>query len=178
MLELRYPATRFEVINAAMTGINSHAVRAIAEDCVKAQGDIWVIYMGNNEVVGPYGAGTVFGSQVPPLGLIRASLALKSTRTGQLLDAIRGWLQPPPPDKSDWGGMLMFLDQQVRADDPRLSRMYSYFQRNLSDIINAGQRAGARMVISTVAVNLRDCAPFASQLQAGSLSLIPVFWHF
>ncbi len=46
--------------------------------------DIWVIYMGNNEVVGPFGAGTVFGRQVPPLPLIRASLALKTTRIGQL----------------------------------------------------------------------------------------------
>jgi tetratricopeptide (TPR) repeat protein len=73
--------------------------------------------------------------------------------------------------------MLMFLDQQVRADDPRLSRMYSYFQRNLSDIINAGQRAGARMVISTVAVNLRDCAPFASQLQAGMSEAEQARWQ-
>ena len=46
-----------------------------------------MIYMGNNEVVGPFGAGTVFGPQAPPLPLIRGSLALKSTRTGQLLDS-------------------------------------------------------------------------------------------
>src|ERR1700677_2876533 len=62
-LSLRHPEMKFEVVNAAMTAINSHAILPIARDCARASGDIWVIYMGNNEVVGPFGAGTVFGSQ-------------------------------------------------------------------------------------------------------------------
>ena len=77
MLSLRHPDKKFEVVNAAMTGINSHVIRPLARDCAKAGGDVWVIYMGNNEVVGPFGAGTVFGGQTPPLPLIRAGLASK-----------------------------------------------------------------------------------------------------
>ena len=46
-----------------MTGINSHVILPLARDCEEARADVWVIYMGNNEVVGPFGAGTVFGSQ-------------------------------------------------------------------------------------------------------------------
>jgi len=116
MLSLRHPGVRFEVVNAAMTAINSHAILPIARDCAGADGDIWVIYMGNNEVVGPFGAGTVFGSPAPPpLPLIRATLAFKTTRTGQWLDSVRQWLQKPPPERSEWGGMEMFLNQQVRG---------------------------------------------------------------
>jgi len=162
MLELRHPTRKFEVINAAMTGIDSDVVVPIARDCARAGGDVWVIYMGNNEVVGPFGAGTVFGPQAPPWPLIRASLAVKATRTGQLLDSLREALQKPPPGKSEWGGMMMFLNQQVRAGDPRMANVYHTFERNLADIIRAGQDSGARVVLSTVAVNLRDCAPFAS----------------
>ena len=158
----RYPQTRFEVINAAMTAINSHAVLPIARDCARADGDIWVIYMGNNEVVGPFGAGTIFGSQTPPLAAIRASLALKSTRTGQLLDSIAKAANKPPADKAEWGGMLMFLENQVPWGDARLAKMYEHFERNLRDIVAAGRSAGVGMVVSTVAVNLKDCAPFAS----------------
>jgi hypothetical protein len=121
ILELRYPGTRFEVVNAAMTAINSNVILPIARDCAGADADIWVIYMGNNEVIGPFGAGTVFGQQVPPLPLIRANLALKTTRTGQLMDTLRCEIQKPPMGKSEWGGMEMFLDQQIRADDPRMS---------------------------------------------------------
>ena len=40
MLELRYPGVPFEVVNAAMTGINSHAVLPIARDCAKADADV------------------------------------------------------------------------------------------------------------------------------------------
>ena len=118
MLELRHPGTRFEVVNAAMTGINSHAIVPIARDCARAGGDVWVVYMGNNEVVGPYGAGTVFGPRAPPWPLVRLSLALKATRTGQLLEAVREKLQKPPPGKGEWGGMMMFLNEKVQAADP------------------------------------------------------------
>jgi tetratricopeptide (TPR) repeat protein len=166
-LSLRHPGVQFEVVNAAMTGINSHTILPIARDCSRAEGDIWVIYMGNNEVVGPFGAGTVFGSQVPPLPIIRANLALKTWRTGQLLDWSRQLIQKPPPEKSEWGGMLMFLNQQVRADDSRMTTVYRHFQRNLEDILRAGENRGCGIVLSTVAVNLKDCAPFASAHRPG-----------
>jgi tetratricopeptide (TPR) repeat protein len=162
VLALRHPDVKFEVVNAAMTGIDSDGVVPIARDCARAGGEVWVIYMGNNEVVGPFGAGTVFGPQAPPWPLIRASLAVKATRTGQLIDSLREALLKPPPGKSEWGGMLMFLNQQVRAGDPRMGNVYRTFERNLADIIRAGLDSGAGVVLSTVAVNLRDCAPFAS----------------
>ncbi|MGA9451293.1 MAG: tetratricopeptide repeat protein [Verrucomicrobiia bacterium] len=167
MLALRHPGVHFEVVNAAMTAINSYAILPIARDCAKADGDLWVIYMGNNEVVGPFGPGTVFGPQVPPLPLIRGILALKTTRTGQLLDFARQWIRKPPAGSDEWGGMKMFLDQQVQADDPRMNAVYDHFERNLADILRAGQRRGVGMVVSTVAVNLKDCAPFASAHRPG-----------
>ncbi|HTR42224.1 MAG TPA: tetratricopeptide repeat protein [Pseudomonadales bacterium] len=167
MLELRYPDTHFEVINAAMVAINSNVILPIARDCAKADGDIWVIYMGNNEVVGPYGAGTVFGQQTPPLSLIRTDLALKSTRVGQLISGLVSGIHKSRSDQTQWGGMEMFLNQQVAADDPRMQTVYNHFSKNLSDIISTGRHSGARIVVSTVAVNLRDCAPFASEHRPG-----------
>ncbi|HWF18001.1 MAG TPA: tetratricopeptide repeat protein [Verrucomicrobiae bacterium] len=176
-LSLRHPEYKFEVVNVAMTAINSHVILPIARDCARANGDIWVIYMGNNEVVGPFGAGTVFGTQSLPVPLVRANLALKTTRLGQLLDAVREHWNKPPPDKSEWGGMLMFLDQQVREDDPRLADVYRNFETNLKDIIRAGQKSGAGIVASTVAVNLKDCSPFASQHRAGLMESDKQKWE-
>ena len=167
MLSLRYPGVQFEVVNAAMTAINSHSILPIARDCARAEGDIWVIYMGNNEVVGPFGAGTVFGSQVPPLRLIRSTLALKTLRLGQLMDSMGRWLHPPQQNKSEWGGMTMFLGQQVRSDDGRMRAVYRNFESNLADILRTGISQGCGIVLSTVAVNLRDCAPFASTHNPG-----------
>jgi tetratricopeptide (TPR) repeat protein len=162
VLSHRYPDTRFEVINAAMTGINSHVVREIARDCGKAEGDVWVVYMGNNEVIGPFGAGTVFGPQAPPIGLVRSNLAIRTMRFGQLLGSVTESLNAPPASKRTWGGLLMFLNNQVRHDDSRMTVAYKHFERNLRDILAAAKGSRAAVVLSTVAVNLKDCAPFAS----------------
>ena len=167
LLSERYPGTRFEVVNAAMTAINSHVILPIARDCASASGDIWVVYMGNNEVVGPYGAGTVFGAQAANRALVRAGLALKATRTGQFLDRLLRGMQKRPLNKAEWGGMEMFIQNQVRENDPRMAVVYDNFEHNLSDIVSAGLRGGAKVVVSTVAVNLRDCAPFGSLHKTG-----------
>lgn len=161
ILELRHPEKHFEVVNAAMTGINSHVILPLARDCQKAQADLWILYIGNNEVVGPFGAGTVFGSQTMPLPLIRAGIALKATRTGQWLDSLQRAARKNP-GSGEWEGMRMFVDFKVAASDSRLGTVYKNFARNLKDIIAAGQSSGAKIVLSTVAVNLKDCAPFAS----------------
>ena len=87
MLASLYPDRRFEVINTGMATINSHVVRQIASELNRVQPDIVLIYMGNNEVVGPFGAGTVFGAYSPSLALIRLGIQLRSFRIGQLIDA-------------------------------------------------------------------------------------------
>jgi len=177
ILNQRYSGTRFEVVNAAMTAINSHVVLPIARGCAEAEGDIWVIYLGNNEVVGPFGAGTIFGQQTPPLPLVRATLALKATRTGQLLESALGLAQTQSPENGEWRGMEMFLEQQVRADDPRMKTVYRNFKHNLAEIIQTGRRSGAGIVLSTVAVNLKDCAPFASAHRANLSAADKANWE-
>jgi tetratricopeptide (TPR) repeat protein len=163
MLRERYPDVKFEVLNAAMTAINSHVVREIAADCATHQADLFVVYMGNNEVIGPYGPGTVFQQWSPNLRFIRANIWLKSTRTGQLLGNSMGWFSSGKGSAKSWQGLEMFLENLVAADDPRLPAAYDGFRQNLIDICGIARRAKAGVVLSTVAVNLRDCPPFASQ---------------
>lgn len=166
LLEDRFPQTHFEVINTAMTAINSHVIRAAARDCGRYGGDIWVVYMGNNEVVGPFGPGTVFGRPSAHAAILRATTALKMTRSGQLLEALTRHLSSADSRRRHWGGMEMFLDQQIRRDDPRLTAVYAHFKDNLEDILRAGTRSGAKVLVSSVACNLKDCAPFGSLHQA------------
>ena len=169
LLRERFPETRFEVVNVAMTAINSHIILPIARECAGHEGDLWVVYMGNNEVEGPFGAGTVFGPKAPALPFIRSSIALKSTRVGQLLDALQRRLRPNASGLEEWQGLKMFLDHQVRESDPAMGSVYRHFGKNLADIIDTGRNAGAKIIVSSVASNLKDCAPFTS-LHAPTLS--------
>ena len=169
LLRERFPGTDFEVVCVAMTAINSHAILPMARECARRDGDLWIIYMGNNEMVGPFGAGTVFGSRAPWAGLVRADLAVKTTRTGQLLDGlIQRWsIQSSTP--KTWRGLDMFENHQLRHDDPNRLRAYENFKKNLEDILRAGYNADVPVILSTVGSNLKDCAPFAS-LHAATLS--------
>jgi tetratricopeptide (TPR) repeat protein len=162
LLRERYPAQQFEVVNVAMTAINSHVILPIARDCARQRGDLWLIYMGNNEMVGPFGAATVFGAQTPPLALIRLSLSVQKTRIGQLAIATVRRLKSRGSPARAWGGMQMFAENHVPPSDPRRARVYQNFQSNLRGILQAGLSSGASVVLSTVAVNLKDCPPFAS----------------
>ncbi|MFZ0829431.1 MAG: tetratricopeptide repeat protein [Verrucomicrobiia bacterium] len=166
LLSARYPQTRFEVINLGITAINSHVVLPIARDCARQQGDMWIIYMGNNEMVGPFGAATVFGAKAPPLLQIRLNLAIQSTRLGQLLAALGRRFKGGNSDTPAWGGMEMFVGNQLGVDDPRKERVYQNFQENLRDIVKAGLDSGATILLNTVAVNLKDCPPFASMVNS------------
>ncbi len=164
LLRERFPGLKFEVVNVAMTAINSHTVLPIARECARHQGDLWVIYMGNNEMVGPFGATTVFGSRAPPLAYVRLSLAIQQTRLGQLLMALGRELTGRSKHDASWGGMTMFLKSEVPPDSPRKREVYANFKRNLHDILEVGLDSGVKIVLSTMAVNLKDCAPFASEI--------------
>ena len=160
MLRARYPGMQIEIVNVAVTAINSHVIREIARDCAPRQGDLWIIYMGNNEVVGPFGAGTVFGAQTPSLAFVRANVMIKSLRVAQMADDL--WHRLKSGQPATWEGMEMFLRQQVPEDDPRMEAVYGHFQKNLEDILETASGSGVRVLLSTVASNLKDCPPFAS----------------
>jgi len=162
LLRERFPGTDFEVVSVAMTAIDSSTILPIAQDCARQQGDLWVIYMGNNEMVGPFGAESAYGPRSPPLRIIRTVLAIKSSRTGQLLDNLIRRLGSNSSTPKTWGGMPMFMNSRIGYDDPARLRAYANFEGNLEDILGTAQRAGVPVILSTVAVNLKDCAPFAS----------------
>ncbi len=129
-----------EVINTSMTAINSNVIREIAAESLRLKPDWIVIYMGNNEVVGPSGL----------------ALQLRRLRLGQLLS-------PQAAPNGQWRGMEMFLDRQMTAADPRLQAIYGRFRENLTSICRMALDSGARVVLSTVAVNLADNPPFAGE---------------
>ena len=162
LLAGRFPQAKFEVINTSMTAINSHAILPIAQECAGHAGDLWLIYMGNNEMVGPFGAATVFGGRAPPIGLVRAQLALERLRLGQALLALNRKFRKADAATSGWHGMEMFVQNQVAPNDPRRQRVHENFQRNLEGILKAGTASGVKILLSTVAINLKDCPPFGT----------------
>ena len=166
LLREKFPGRKFEIVNLGITAINSHVILPIARDVsARGRGDFWLVYMGNNEMVGPFGAATVFGAKAAPMPVVKFNLAVQQTRLGQWVVATMRQTSRKSTSAS-WGGMRMFLENQVPPDDVRRDTVYQNFDRNLHDLVQVGHRSGAKVVLSTISVNLRDCPPFGSLLRS------------
>jgi tetratricopeptide (TPR) repeat protein len=162
-LRAALPARKIEVINTAMTSVNSHVVYAVAKSIPDASADFAVILMGNNEVVGPYGPGTFNQTFLGSITLIRGIQALKRTRIWQALDSLILKFRPVDAQQDlKWEGMQMFTEHGVPHDDPRMKGVYEHYEDNLVSIIQTLHDKGIHVVLSSVPVNLRHSAAFLS----------------
>lgn len=162
-LRAALPTKRVEVINTAMTSVNSHVVYAVARSIPKDSADFAVILMGNNEVVGPYGPGTFNQNFLSNTSLIRGLQALKRTRIWQALNGlIQNISTTDAKQDLEWEGMQMFANNGVPHDDARMEGVYSNYEDNLADIIDTLRQKGLHVILSSVPVNLRHSAPFLS----------------
>jgi tetratricopeptide (TPR) repeat protein len=166
-LRSRYPGKEFEVIDTGIVAVNSHVIYQIAREMAGFEPDLFLVYMGNNEVVGPYGPGCAYLSEMPPLWVIRASVFVRSTRTGQLLGSLISSMSARGRRPAEWGGMSMFADNAVAGNDPRLEAVYRNFDANLRGIVKAASGCGAKTVLCTVVANLKDCPPLLSVHRGG-----------
>jgi tetratricopeptide (TPR) repeat protein len=162
LLRREFPERRFEVINAAMRGINSHALRLIAQECATHQVDLFLVYMGNNEVIGLHGPGPRTPPWAQSRNLIRCSHWFASSKVGQLFENALGGAGDRPHQDMD-----NFRAQSLRADDPRRQKNRDIFEANLEDIVRAATASGAQVVLFTVAVNLKDFPPLQCLHRAG-----------
>ncbi|MBN1360056.1 MAG: tetratricopeptide repeat protein [Sedimentisphaerales bacterium] len=168
LLSAQAPQTSFEIVNAAVTSMNSHVARRIAQDCAAHQPDLFIVYMGNNEVVGPYGPPTLPAGLYASGAFIDAAIAAKKeTRIGQLVANVAVRARAPKGVERKWLGMEAFLTSQIARADAKMQSCYRHFSRNLRAIVRTAQRSGAKTLLCTVPTNLRNCAPFASQHKNG-----------
>lgn len=157
ILEILYPGRRFEFINACMTSINSHVLAEIVPEILAQKPDLTILYMGNNEVVGPYGPGTPFTAWTRHRGLIWLDKKLFSLRSYQLMQDLIGRILPRP--QLSWEGFQMFSGLRVAPSSRALRDTREAFRRNLEAMVSELLAARSKVILCTVAVNLADWGP-------------------
>ncbi len=165
MLRRQYPSNRFEVLNAAMRGIDSHIILPIGRECAGLSADLFVIYMGNNELIGLHAPSPEEINFTPFLRLLRLGQAIKAARLSQLFQATLRRLQPKRESKPQ--DMEYLRRQRLAFDDSRRNAVYDNFQANLDDLCDVIQRSGAPAIVATLAVNLHDFPPLGSLHRPG-----------
>ena len=166
-LQATFPQRHVEVVNTALTAVNSYTLLDQADEIVAQRPDAVLIYTGHNEFYGVFGAGSTraLGASRP---LVRAWLALRKLRTVQLLEGVIG----AGAARASAGAaprtvmQLMAGDQRIPLGSRTYARGLAQFRANLADLLARYQRAGIPVLIGTVASNERDQPPLGGNADA------------
>jgi tetratricopeptide (TPR) repeat protein len=171
-LEATFPDRRVEIINTALTAINSHVLVDLADEIVAQRPDAVMIYTGHNEYYGIFGVGSTRGFR-GARPLVKAYLALDGSRIVQLVgDAIgktAGALGGEAADSPPRTVMeAMAGDQTIPYGSRRYDRGIDQFRANLRDLLARYRSAKIPVFIGTVASNERDQRPFVGGRTVGA----------
>ncbi|MBP3193227.1 SGNH/GDSL hydrolase family protein [Natronogracilivirga saccharolytica] len=195
MLQKVHPGEHVEVINLAMTAVNSYTLRDFHRRLAEFDPDGILIYAGHNEYYGAYGAGVVPG-WMRPRWVRRSVLSLQDLHLVSLVtrlfrdtgDTDAAW----SPDAGDRGAggtgdgfrrsddghdepaartlmARMAADRLVRHDEPRFREGIRHFENNISDILSTFQDGEVPVYLSTVVSNKAGQRPLGDDATADSL---------
>ncbi len=158
-----YPNRNIEIINTAISAVNSYTLLDFVDEIIEQQPDLVLIYAGHNEYLGLMGVGSAFASRGGRAATL-LYLKLKSLRLYQLLERIFYSGRIP----TDEGVETRTLMSQIAREKniPFDSEMYQLgkqqFSENLSLILQKYHQHNIPVMVSTLISNEKDQAPFSS----------------
>ena len=163
-LELLYPDRTIEVINTAMSAINSYTLRDLFKGILEEQPDVILIYAGHNEYYGALGAGSMesLGSS---RSVVNFMLSLNKFKTTQLLrNFIKSSMKIFSGDEKSSGTLMsrMAEDQLIELNSDVYNTGVDQFEGNLEDMFKMANESGVPIIISNLTSNIKDQKPFVS----------------
>ncbi len=186
-LRRSWPDRPVEVVNTALSAVNSYTLLDLADDIIAQKPDAVLIYAGHNEFVGIMGVGSNYRIAQSP-ALTQVLLQLKKLHIYQWLEQV---LQPAAPTKAaissvatnDAANSALSTDVVSQADTAKAKRtlmarmaaeqaiamdseLYqaglAQFNRNMTVLLAKYQAAGIPVFLATIGSNIADQPPFQS----------------
>ena len=163
-LELLYPEKQIEVVNIAMSAINSYALRDMLPGVIEKEPDLIIIYAGHNEYYGALGVGSV-----EILGdtrfIVNTVIWLNRFKTFELLrdilKSVSGWFSTPV--KSDGTLMARMSQRQlIPFNSEKYFAGIKQYEGNLRDILEMTREKNVPVILGRLVSNLKDQKPFES----------------
>jgi lysophospholipase L1-like esterase len=170
-LQTAFPDRPIEVVNTALTAVNSYTLLDQADEIIAQRPDVVMIYTGHNEYYGAFGAGSPH--VLRRRWMVRSYLVLRRLRVVQLLaNALsRGTAAASasaPDDAPRTVMQLMAGDQLVPLGSRAYEDGLAQFRANLDALLARYVARGIPVLIGTVASNERDQRPFVGGPRAGA----------
>ncbi|MCW8995565.1 MAG: GDSL-type esterase/lipase family protein, partial [Psychromonas sp.] len=163
-LQLVYTEKTIEVVNIAMSAINSYALRDMLPGVLDKHPDLIIIYAGHNEYYGALGVGSV-----ETLGdtrfIVNTVIWLNRFKTFKLLrNVIKGasGLFSKPVKLEGTLMARMSQRQLIPFDSEKYYAGISQFEGNLRDMLKMAYDKNVQIVLGTLVSNLKEQKPFES----------------
>jgi tetratricopeptide (TPR) repeat protein len=165
-LDKTFPGKNIEIINTAITAVNSYTFLDLSDEIIKQKPDLVIIYPEHNEFYGALGVGSNQKYGNSPR-LVNAFLRLKNLRIIQLINDLQ--LKVSMRSKKDEIIKKRTLMERMANDQkiPYNSKIYhqgiQQFEYNLDRLLQKYQKNNIPVFISTVVSKEKDLPPFVSQ---------------
>ncbi len=171
-LKKTFPNRTVEVINTAMSAVNSYTLLDFSDEIIEQEPDAVLIYAGHNEFLGILGVGsnyTTANSHAANLMFLK----LRGFRTFQWLQNIYAKLTTEnsiaknEPSKSQLATKRTLMSKvakhkTIALDSDIYQQGLEQFEGNLNLLLNKYKKARIPVFISTIASNIREHKPFSS----------------
>lgn len=167
-LQDNFPDKNIEMVNIAITAINSFTFQDIINEILEEEPDALLIYAGHNEFYGGLGIGSKdsFG-KVRWLKIVH--LKLLKFRTYQLIRTslfkIQNLFNDSGTSEHAETGTLMERSISNRAIGYKTQvyqKAHTHYRKNMSSILKQAQKEKVPVFFSEVISNVKDLPPFAS----------------
>lgn len=165
-LKEAFPDKTFEVVNTAITAINSFTLADYAKQVARHQPDAVLVYAGHNEFYGAFGVGSNEGRSGSST-ITRMHLKLMDLRLYQLLRNITASTMEKikSGDSEQLSGTLMkriVADQSISQGSESYLLAMKRFRQNMEDVLAAFETDETHVFLSQVISNLQDQKPFSA----------------
>ena len=168
-----FPDKEFEIINLALTAVNTYTVYGFAQELADYQPDAVLIYTGHNEYYGALGVGSTSTIAHNP-SLMRLVIRLRAFRLIQLINqAVNGVKKAISGQNVDLRENLMkrmAADQHIPLGSATYQAGVDQFKANLNDLCQLLSKQRIPVFISNLVSNEKDLNPFISAPGTGSSS--------
>ncbi|GAB4000388.1 hypothetical protein GCM10028807_53220 [Spirosoma daeguense] len=166
-LNRTFPDRNFEIINLALTAVNSHTVYGFAKELPNYQPDVVLVYTGHNEYYGAAGIGSTSSIAQNP-NVVRLVLKAREFRVIQLIRNVTASLRPKASgsQSEQRDGMMkrMAADQQIPLDSDAYQAGIKQFATNLNDLCQLLTEQKIPVFVSNVVSNQKDLKPLEAAL--------------
>ncbi len=177
-LEDAYPGKKIEMINTAITAINSFTLRDFAGQILEQKPDAILIYAGHNEFYGAFGVGSN-ETMSKNSSLTRVHIFMMDFKIYQLLrNLISSFSKMVSSRSQEMHGTLMKRmvgNKDILYGSDAYKIGIENFRQNMDAILKMATQKGVPVFISEVVSNVSGMEPFNSVAANGQEAAIDIF---